>query len=74
MMRWLLEIMRVLTFFVRRFFFWKSARNSNLFRAEKDDKALRVFEDENQIVHSRLSHFPAQIGRWGISLKAKNRK
>jgi hypothetical protein len=74
MIGWLLTMALVLGYLAHTFFFWKSGRHWFPSEAKKENKAPYVFEDEGQITHAHLAHFPAEIGRWHTLSAAKNHK
>lgn len=54
------------------FLFRNSERNSVPPAERNYEKPPGAFEDDNEIPHARLAHFPAQIGHWRISLSVTN--
>jgi hypothetical protein len=69
----ILAMSLIITYLAHTFFFWRSGRKSNP-KKERDQKSYSAFEDENEIVHERLSHFAAQLGHMQMRSLFKNQQ
>lgn len=52
--------------------FWRSGRKKQASTELEGRNPVIGFENESEIVHTRLAHFASQIGHWRISSMVKN--
>ena len=62
----------VVQFFAQTLFHSTGEGTYGLTHQNSENRPPVGFEEETQIPHARLAHFPAQIGHWGISSRIRN--